>query len=70
MKERIVKLAEEATAQCRSEKLFEVQSLPFIELEVTRDEAHGDYASNAPTVIASPGPEEIPARSPKRSSRN
>ena len=53
MKERIVKLLEEATAQCRSEKLFEVQSLPFIELEVTRDEAHGDYASNVAMVIAS-----------------
>ncbi|HNQ02422.1 MAG TPA: arginine--tRNA ligase, partial [Syntrophales bacterium] len=53
MKERIIKLLEEATAQCRSEGLFEVQSLPFIELEVTRDEAHGDYASNVAMVIAS-----------------
>ncbi len=53
MKERIIKLLEESTAQCRSEGLFELKSLPFIELEVTRDEAHGDYASNVAMVIAS-----------------
>lgn len=53
MKERIIKLLEESTALCRAEGLFEVKSLPFIELEVTRDEAHGDYASNVAMVIAS-----------------
>ena len=53
MKEKIIKLLEESTALCRAEGLFEVKSLPFIELEVTRDEAHGDYASNVAMVIAS-----------------
>ena len=53
MKEKIIKLLEESTALCRAEGLFEVKSLPFIELAVTRDETHGDYASNVAMVIAS-----------------
>ena len=42
MKEKLIRLLEESTARCVSEGLFEVKSLPVIELEVTRDEAHGD----------------------------
>ncbi len=53
MKEKIIKLREESTALCRPERQFEVKSRPIIELEVTRDEAHGDYASNVAMVIAS-----------------
>jgi arginyl-tRNA synthetase len=53
MKEKIIKLIEEATAVCVSEGLFEINNLPFIELEVTRDEAHGDYATNVAMIIAS-----------------
>ena len=53
MKEKLIKLLEESTARCVSEGLFEVKSLPFIELEVTRDEAHGDYATNVAMIIAS-----------------
>ncbi|HNU84699.1 MAG: arginine--tRNA ligase [Pseudomonadota bacterium] len=53
MKEQIIRLLEESTTQCLAEGLFEVKSLPFIELEVTRDESHGDYASNVAMVIAS-----------------
>jgi arginyl-tRNA synthetase len=53
MKEKIVKLLEESTARCVTEGLFEVKNLPFIELEATRDAAHGDYATNVAMVIAS-----------------
>ncbi len=53
MKEKIIRLLEESTALCVKEGLFEVKNLPFIELEVTRDEAHGDYATNVAMIIAS-----------------
>jgi arginyl-tRNA synthetase len=53
MKEKIVNLLEASTRLCVSEGLFEVKNLPFIELEATRDEAHGDYATNVAMVIAS-----------------
>jgi len=53
MKEKIIKLLEESTALCVSEGLFVIDNLPFIELEATRDEAHGDYATNVAMVIAS-----------------
>ena len=53
MKEKIVNLLEESTRLCVSEGIFEVKNLPFIELEATRDEAHGDYATNVAMVIAS-----------------
>ena len=53
MKEKIIKLLEESTSRCVSEGLFEVKNLPFIELEATRDTAHGDYATNVAMVIAS-----------------
>jgi arginyl-tRNA synthetase len=53
MKEKIIKLLEQSTALCVSEGLFVIDKLPVIELEVTRDEAHGDYATNVAMVIAS-----------------
>lgn len=53
MKEKLIKLLEESTELCLSEGLFEVRNLPSIELEVTRDEAHGDYATNVAMIIAS-----------------
>jgi len=53
MKEKIIHLLEESTRLCVAEGLFEVKSLPFIELEATRDEAHGDYATNVAMIIAS-----------------
>jgi arginyl-tRNA synthetase len=53
MKEKLIRLLEDSTRLCVSEGLFELGNLPFIELEATRDKAHGDYATNVAMVIAS-----------------
>ena len=53
MKERIVSLIEEALAVCRRQGSLPEGELPFIEVELTKDPAHGDYATNIAMVLAS-----------------
>ena len=53
MKERIVPLLNDALETCRREGLLPEGELPFIEVDLTKDPAHGDYATNVAMVLAS-----------------
>lgn len=53
MKNRIVGLLEKAIEECGKMKLMDEVKLPFIEIDWTKDPAHGDYASNIAMVLAS-----------------
>jgi arginyl-tRNA synthetase len=53
MKSRIIALLENALASCRQKGLLAVDGLPFIEVELTKEPAHGDYASNVAMILAS-----------------
>ena len=52
MKERIVPLLNDALETCRREGLLPEGELPFIEVDLTKDPAHGDYATNVAMVLA------------------
>ena len=52
MKHRLVALLEGAIAQAREEGVLVVEILPVIEMELTKDPNHGDYATNAAMVLA------------------
>jgi len=53
MKEELVTILRNAVKACENEGLWEACSLPFIEVEWTKDTAHGDYASNIAMMLAS-----------------
>ncbi len=53
MKDVIAELIKSATDSAFTKGLLERIDLPFIEIEASREAAHGDYASNAALVIAS-----------------
>lgn len=53
MKNRIVELLKKSIEECGNRGLMEAVQLPFIEVEWTKDSAHGDYASNIAMVLAS-----------------
>ena len=46
-------MIEEALAVCRRQGSLPEGELPFIEVELTKDPAHGDYATNIAMVLAS-----------------
>jgi arginyl-tRNA synthetase len=53
MKNRIVSLLEEALETCRRQGRLPGGELPFIEVDLTKDPAHGDYATNVAMILAS-----------------
>ena len=53
MKEKLIALLGHALKACENKGLWEVGTLPYIEVEWTKDTAHGDYASNIAMVLAS-----------------
>lgn len=53
MKKRIVALLEEALETCRRQGSLPEGDLPFIEVDLTKDPAHGDYATNIAMILAS-----------------
>ena len=53
MKKKIVDLLEKALAACRQQGSLPEGELPFIEVDLTKDPAHGDYATNIAMVLAS-----------------
>ena len=53
MKKKIVDLLEKALATCRQQGSLPEGELPFIEVDLTKDPAHGDYATNIAMVLAS-----------------
>jgi len=46
-------LIEGALRACNDKGLWEAATLPFVDVELTKDTAHGDYASNVAMVLAS-----------------
>lgn len=53
MKDRIISLLENALASCQRKGLLAGDGPPFIEVELTKDPDHGDYASNLAMILAS-----------------
>lgn len=53
MKHTIIKLLDEAFRAGVQEGLIDDVALPFIEVEPTKEKAHGDYASNLAMILAS-----------------
>lgn len=53
MKERLAGLLENSIKTCSDKGLFETEDIPSIELEMTKNAAHGDYASNVAMILAS-----------------
>ena len=53
MKNRIVAILEKALAACRRQGLLTAAEAPVIEVELTKDPAHGDYATNLAMILAS-----------------
>lgn len=53
MKNRIVAILENALDACRRQGLLTLAETPVIEVELTKDPAHGDYATNLAMILAS-----------------
>jgi arginyl-tRNA synthetase len=53
MKKRIADILERALAVCVQRGLLKTDDLPGIEVELTKDPAHGDYATNLAMILAS-----------------
>ncbi len=53
MKKKLIKLLENSIRTCSDKQMFEIENLPFIEVETPREESHGDYSCTASMVIAS-----------------
>jgi arginyl-tRNA synthetase len=53
VKNRLITLLNEALKACIDKGMLEVEKPPYIEVEMTKDTAHGDYASNIAMVLAS-----------------
>ena len=49
----MVALIEGALRACSDKGLWKAGTLPFVEIELTKDPAHGDYASNVAMILAS-----------------
>ena len=62
MKNILTVLLENAVKDCTERGLLPAGALPFIEVDVTRDIAHGDYTSNVAMVLASRTRESPPPR--------
>jgi arginyl-tRNA synthetase len=52
MKNRIVAILEQALAACRRQGLVTTADAPLIEVGLTKDPAHGDYATNLAMILA------------------
>lgn len=53
MRKKILKILSDAIKTCIEKGLFSLAEVPDIEIEMTKDPAFGDYASNAAMVLAS-----------------
>ncbi len=53
MKNRIVAILDNALTACRRQGLLTADETPVIEVELTKDPAHGDYATNLAMILAS-----------------
>jgi arginyl-tRNA synthetase len=53
MKDRIVAILEQALAACRRQGQVTTADAPVVEVELTKDPSHGDYATNLAMILAS-----------------
>lgn len=53
MKKRLERMVGEALAACMEKGTLAAAELPAVEIELTKDAAHGDYATNAAMMLAS-----------------
>ncbi|MFH1080971.1 MAG: arginine--tRNA ligase [Pseudomonadota bacterium] len=53
MKTKIITILEQALAACRRQGLLTAAEWPVVEVELTKDPAHGDYATNLAMILAS-----------------
>jgi len=53
MKNRIADILRRALAACHEQGLLKTDDLPGIEVELAKDPAHGDYATNLAMILAS-----------------
>ncbi len=52
MKHRLIDIIRASLDACAAAGILDAGALPFIELETPREEAHGDYATNAAMILA------------------
>ncbi len=62
MKHRLQILLENAVKACIDKGLIEADVIPSIEIDIPKDAAHGDYASNVAMVLASRARRKLPPR--------
>ena len=53
MKKKLIELLENSIRTCSDKGILEIGELPFIEVEIPREESHGDYSCTASMVLAS-----------------
>ncbi|HDQ03549.1 MAG TPA: arginine--tRNA ligase [Deltaproteobacteria bacterium] len=53
MKNKLIGIIDYAINECVNEKIFELDFLPRVEVEVPANSEHGDYATNAAMILAS-----------------
>jgi arginyl-tRNA synthetase (EC 6.1.1.19) len=53
MKKKLTGLLKNSIKACSDKGIFEEVNLPYVEVEMTRDISHGDYASNVAMTLAS-----------------
>ena len=53
MKKKLIELLEKAIHSCLEKGMLKEMNIPFVDVELPREGAHGDYASNIAMVLAS-----------------
>jgi arginyl-tRNA synthetase len=62
MKSRLRTLLQDAVKVCVNQGVLDIEAVPFIEIDITKDAAFGDYASNIAMVLASRVKGKLPPR--------
>jgi arginyl-tRNA synthetase len=62
MKSRLRTLLQDAVKACVNQGVLDLEAVPFIEIDITKEAAFGDYASNIAMVLASRVKGKLPPR--------
>ena len=62
MKSRLRTLLQDAVNACVNQGVLDIEEVPFIEIDITKEAAFGDYASNIAMVLASRVKGKLPPR--------
>jgi arginyl-tRNA synthetase len=62
MKSRLRTLLQDAVKACVNQGVLDIEEVPFIEIDITKEAAFGDYASNIAMVLASRVKGKLPPR--------